>query len=226
MDTSSKRIRVKICGMTNLDDCLVAAEAGADLLGFIFYPPSPRSAQPEATAEIIKVLKTKHPAVKTVGVFVDESFAQIQQIRESTNFDYAQLHGNESVAAVQQFDGHAYKVLRPASAEEAVEQAKKYAALGPASGPTWLIDAYDPNLYGGTGHKTDWQTAAQLARQYPGLLLAGGLTPENVAQAIAAVQPWGIDLASGVEAEPGRKDHNKVRALMEAVRKSDAHSNE
>lgn len=216
-DFPQNATRVKICGMTNLDDARVAAESGADLLGFIFYPKSPRAAQPHIAAEIITILKQEYSTLKTVGVFVNESVEHIQNMQHTVGFDYAQLHGGESVEMVNRFGRRAFKVLRPATKGEANEQASHYATLGPLDGPTWMLDAYDPNLYGGTGHKTDWETAAQLARQYPGLLLAGGLTPENVVQAIAAVQPWGIDLASGVEAEPGRKDHAQVRALMDVI---------
>lgn len=211
------KTHVKICGMTNLEDCLVAAEAGADLLGFIFYPPSPRRATPEDAATIIPILQQEFSHVKTVGVFVNESVAHIKSVQQETGFDYVQLHGEEPIEFFPHFGGMAYKVLRPSSKDEAIADAATYAPLGPADGPTWLIDAYDPNLYGGTGHKTDWETAAQLAQQYPGLLLAGGLTPDNVTQAIQAVKPWGIDLASGVEATKGKKDHAKMRDLLETV---------
>lgn len=211
--------RVKICGMTNLEDCIVAAKAGVDLLGFIFYPPSPRKASPEAAKNIIATLKRDFPQVKTVGVFVNEPVVHMVGLKEETGFDYVQLHGEEPVEYFPHFGGFAYKALRPSSQEEAFADAAGYASLGPTDGPSWLIDAYDPNLYGGTGHKTDWETAGQLSQQYPGLLLAGGLTPDNVTQAIHVVQPWGVDLASGVEATQGKKDHAKVRKLLAAVRK-------
>lgn len=218
-ETPAAKTFVKICGMTNLDDCLVAADAGADLLGFIFYPPSPRKALPEEAASIIATLKKDYPSVKTVGVFVNESVEHMATLKEETGFDYIQLHGAEPAEYFTHLQGNAYKALRPSNQEEAVSDAATYAPLGPADGPTWMIDAYDPNLYGGTGHKTDWETAGLLAQQYPGLLLAGGLTPDNVVQAIQAVRPWGIDLASGVEADKGKKDHAKVRALLAAVQK-------
>ena len=221
---------IKICGITNLEDALVAATAGADLLGFIFYPKSPRGIEPAVAAIIIAELKTRFQSEppsaphmpKTVGVFVNESVKMIRQIQAQAHFDYAQMHGDETPEMVEEMSGQAYKALRPASAEEAETLAHMYAPLDVVSqsngAPGWMIDAYDPNAYGGTGHKADWHSAAQLAHQYPGLLLAGGLTPENVVQAIQTVQPWGVDVASGVEAAPGKKDHDKVRTIIKRVK--------
>ncbi|MEM7133577.1 MAG: phosphoribosylanthranilate isomerase [Chloroflexota bacterium] len=217
---------IKICGITNLDDALVAAHSGADLLGFIFYSKSPRAVEPDVAAKIIAGIQEEFSlgsdpqpgGPHTVGVFVDESLEYIQRIQSKARFDYAQLHGDEQPEMLQQMNGQAYKVLRPSSQDEATSQAASYARLGIKDGPGWLIDAYDPNAYGGTGHKTDWRTAARLAHQYPGLLLAGGLTPENVVQAIETVQPWGVDVASGVEAVPGKKDHEKVRKFIQRVK--------
>jgi phosphoribosylanthranilate isomerase len=233
---------VKICGITNLEDAEVALRAGADLLGFILYPKSPRYVEPAQVQEILRALRMKledwRPAPSSmpnlqasiftpprfVGVFVNEPAARIKEIMAATGLDYAQLHGDESTAMMAALDGVAYKALRPADHDQAVAEAGAYAGLGPAAGPRWLIDAYDPAAYGGTGKRADWTTAAQLARQYPGLLLAGGLTPDNVAAAVAAVQPWGVDVASGVEAEPGRKDHGKVEAFVRKAKFRDSES--
>lgn len=212
---------VKICGMTNLDDALEAVSAGADLIGFIFYEKSPRSIQPLEAANIVAALRSKSLTFKTVGVFVNAAANEIQNIQSQVKFDYAQLHGDESVEFVRSFANRAFKVLRSSSRQKAVAEANLYAPLGPSPGPRWLIDAYDPTAYGGTGQRADWQTAAQLAHKHPGLLLAGGLTPENVAEAIKTVHPWGIDLASGVEARPGIKDHAKIRSLLANVRSTD-----
>ncbi len=205
---------VKICGLTNLTDALVAAEAGADLLGFIFFPKSPRNVTPETVAAIIPAVRQSNPMIKTVGVFVNERADRIATIVEQTGLDYVQLHGDETVDWFTSLNGRCYKALRPADAQEAATQAATYAPLSTLDGLRWMLDAYDPNAYGGTGKRADWRAAAQLARQYPGLLLAGGLTAENVAQAIGVVHPWGVDVASGVEAEPGRKDHAKVREFV------------
>ncbi|HRW07936.1 MAG TPA: phosphoribosylanthranilate isomerase [Caldilineaceae bacterium] len=212
--------KIKICGLTNLPDALVATEAGADLLGFILFPKSPRNVTPETIATIIPEVRKVNPAIKTVGVFVNERADRIMAIVAQTGLDYAQLHGDETVDWFTSLNGHCYKALRPADAQEAATQAATFAGLSKLEGLHWMIDAYDAAAYGGTGKRADWQTAANLARQYPGLLLAGGLTPGNVAQAIRVVQPWGVDVASGVEAEPGRKDHAKVRAFVRMVRKT------
>lgn len=210
--------KIKICGLTNLDDALVATEAGADLLGFILFAKSPRYVVPEIVAKIIPAVRKVNPSIKTVGVFVNERADCIATIVDQTGLDYVQLHGNETPDWFTSLNRRCYKALRPADGEEAASQAATFARLSTLDGLCWMIDAYDANAYGGTGKRADWQTAAQLAQQYPGLLLAGGLTPENVAQAIRVVQPWGVDVASGVEAEPGRKDHEKVRAFVQQVK--------
>lgn len=229
--------RVKICGITNLTDARVAVEARADLLGFILYPKSPRYVAPDLIREIIDKIKDSKlkigvaadeppppnlqssilnfPLPRFVGVFVNEPTQRVAEILAVTGLDYAQLHGDESPEMVAGFDGRAFKALRPTDASTAAAQAKRYAQLGPAGGPCWLMDAYDPHEYGGTGKRADWRVAAALARRYPGLLLAGGLTSDNVAAAIRAVRPWGVDVSSGVEVSPGRKDHDKVRAFVQ-----------
>jgi phosphoribosylanthranilate isomerase len=153
-----------------------------------------------------------------VGVFVNASVAEIQATVAQVGLDFVQLHGNETAEWFAPLAGRAYKAVRPADAAAAQAQAEAFAPLGCVAGPSLLIDAYDPQAYGGTGKQTDWHVAADLARRHPGLLLAGGLTPENVAAAIDVVQPWGVDVASGVEAEPGRKDHAKVRQFVAEVR--------
>jgi len=211
------RVKVKICGLTNVEDARVAVEAGADLLGFIFYPKSPRYVTPETVAAIIQEIRDwrlESSLPKFVGVFVNETPAQMKAILATTGLDYAQLHGNESTEMMAMLSGCAFKAIRPASAEAAQTGAAQFAELGLADGPSILVDAYDPNLHGGTGKTADWQMAAALARRYPGLLLAGSLTAENVATAIQFVQPWGVDVSSGVEAAPGKKDHDKVRAFV------------
>jgi len=219
-----QNVFVKICGITNAEDAKIAVEAGADLLGFIFYPKSSRYVTAEQVAEIIRIIRAE-PRTATarsprfVGVFVNETPDRIQQIVAQTGLDLAQLHGDETPEILHQvqslLQGRAYKALRPATSEEAQAQAALFTDPGRVSdGPNLLVDAYDPHAYGGTGQKSDWHVGAELAAQYPGLILAGGLTPENVSQAIRAVQPWCVDVASGVEAEPGCKDHEKVRAFV------------
>lgn len=216
--------QIKICGMTNLEDAQVAVEAGADFIGFIFYEPSPRYVAPEAVQEIIAQLSLTVPeAYETrplfVGVFVNEAVEKIRQIMDYCRLDAIQLHGDESPEDVIQFKGQAYKALRPKSHEEADALVEKFTPSPTANHlPSLLLDAYHPTLYGGTGHVTDWRMAANIARRSP-IMLAGSLTPTNVTEAIQAVEPWGVDVSSGVELSKGKKDHRKVRAFVEAVKR-------
>ncbi len=220
-------LHVKICGLTNLRDALAAAEAGADMLGFIFYPGSPRYITPAQARQIVTALHEQYPAVLTVGVFVNEALATVYQILEQCDIHLAQLHGEEPAEWLKEGSallGRAYKALRPCSMGEANRLAAEY-ALPPSlaermGSPSLLLDAYHVTARGGSGRVADWEIAAQLARQHR-LLLAGGLTPTNVAQAIERVRPWGVDVASGVESAPGRKDYAAMRAFVQAVRSVD-----
>ena len=222
-------VRVKICGITNFDDARVALEAGADYLGFILYPKSPRYIAPEKVREVrleiadwvSQSLIPNPQSPRLVGVFVNERVEYIAETLAFSALDYAQLHGDEPPEFLQQLAGKAYKAVRPADAESARDAAARFASLGLDDGPQLLIDAYDPAEYGGTGKKADWHVAAELAQRHPRLMLAGGLTAANVAQAIRAVRPWAVDVASGVEASPGRKDHDAVRAFVRAAKESD-----
>jgi phosphoribosylanthranilate isomerase len=225
-----RMMRAKICGLTNLDDALAAMEAGADFLGFTFYPKSPRALTPEACSEIASAVRRRSSIVKLVGLFVNESPARIAEVMTQCGLDLAQLHGDETVETVAALNGRAYKAFRGPGQNHAVyaqarlplslwEPHRGAARRGPGGegcGPAFLIDAYSPTAYGGTGQTADWEAARHLAAQYP-LLLAGGLTPENVGDAIAQVHPWGVDVASGVEASPGKKDHAKVREFVRIV---------
>jgi phosphoribosylanthranilate isomerase len=212
--------RVKICGITNLRDAQAAVEAGADFLGFIFYEPSPRYAPPETVRTIIQALAQAGSLPGLVGVFVNTPLQTVQQMMEFCQLDAAQLHGDESPEFVAQLRGCSYKALRPQTEAEAEALLARYQPATPLTHlPAFLIDAYHPNLYGGTGHVSDWSIAGRIARRYP-ILLAGSLTPANVAEAIHAVQPWGVDVSSGVEAEKGKKDHEKVRAFVREVKRN------
>lgn len=219
-------VRVKICGITNFDDARVALEAGADYLGFILYPKSPRYIPPENAREVrleiadwVSQSRTSNPqSPRFVGVFVNETVGHIAETLAFTALDYAQLHGDESPEFLQQLAGKAFKAVRPADAVSARDAATCFAPLGLDDGPQLLIDAYDPAEYGGTGKKADWHVAAELAQRHPRLMLAGGLTPANVAQAVRVARPWAVDVASGVEVSPGRKDHDAVRAFIRAAR--------
>ncbi len=214
---------VKICGLTTLADAQAALDVGADLLGFICYPKSPRHLPPDRIAAILtglqSAIRNSQSAIRTVGVFVDESFDAIDRTLAETGLDLAQLHGAEPPVILESLQGRGFKALRSRSLAEAEADADWYADLGPSAGPDLLLDAYDPQAYGGTGHRADWDIAAALAKRYR-LLLAGGLTPANVAEAVARVRPWGVDVSSGVETAPGRKDHTAVRDFILTAKKS------
>ncbi len=205
-------IRVKICGITNLEDALVAARAGADFLGFVCYPRSPRYIPPEAAGRIIRALREAGEPVTTVGVFVNAAIEEIRRAMRVAGFDLAQLHGDEPPEFVRALGGRAYKGFRLRD-EEDVETALAYAHHSPTA-PHLLIDAYHPHTYGGTGLTVPLSAARAIAARVPHLLLAGGLTPDNVLAVVEAVRPWGVDVSSGVERAPGKKDHEKVRAFI------------
>ena len=200
---------VKICGIKTLKDALAAIEAGADYLGFNFYPKSVRFIEKSACAEITSVLKREHPQIKLVGVFVNSSVDEIKDILQTCHLDLAQLHGDETPETFAQLTPYAFRAFR--GIPESNEGYERNEA------PAMLIDAAVKGVYGGSGVTADWAAAAELAKKYP-LLLAGGLTPENVADAVRQVQPWGVDVASGVESAPGEKDAGKMSAFVKAVR--------
>jgi phosphoribosylanthranilate isomerase len=218
-------VRVKICGITNLDDALTAVEAGADYLGFILWEGSQRAVDAETAAGISRALRAQGNAPLLVGVFVDEPAEQAAAILARCRLDLAQLSGDEPPADVgdpaSPLYGRAYKALRPASLAEAEAEAEWYAAPEPATGqPALLLDTYHPTLRGGTGATGDWAVAAQLAAHLPRLMLAGGLTPDNVAQAVQQVRPYAVDVASGVEAAPGKKDGGRVKTFIRNARQA------
>jgi phosphoribosylanthranilate isomerase len=197
---------VKICGITRLTDALHASEQGATALGFVFWPRSPRFIAPDRAAEIIAELPD---TVTSVGVFVNESIDGIRSVVAQTRITTVQLHGDEPPAYA---DAIGYPLLRSVTADE-VEGA---AADWPAE-TMLLLDAADVVRRGGTGTAVDWRRAATLARGRR-LVLAGGLTPANVAEAIRVVHPYGVDVSSGVEESPGVKDFAKVTAFLGEAR--------
>ncbi len=201
--------KIKICGIRTVDDALAAMDAGADLIGFNFYPKSPRYVDVGICRNITSVLRKMH--VKLVGVFVNAPVEEVRATIETCGLSLAQLHGDETPDMLAELDGKAFKAFRGAAD---VETDRRMIADG---APAFLVDASVKGVYGGTGVKADWSAAAELAKKYP-LLLAGGLTPENVAEAVRQVQPWGVDVASGVEAGIGRKDAAKMRAFVQAVK--------
>lgn len=201
--------KIKICGIKTVDDALAAMDAGADLIGFNFYPRSPRYIDPGQCRDIMAVMR-KYGHITYVGVFVNASAEEVHATLETAALTLAQLHGDETSQMVRSLEGKAFKAFR------GVPQSLDGFARNDA--PALLVDASVKGSYGGTGKTTDWSAAAALAQQYP-LLLAGGLTPENVAEAVQRVRPWGVDVASGVESIPGKKDPIKMRAFVKAVKR-------
>jgi phosphoribosylanthranilate isomerase len=208
-------MKVKICGVTNLEDALAAAEAGADLLGFNFYPPSPRYITPRTCRRIVRHLKQISSPVRTVGVFVNAPVERMRDILDECSLDLAQLSGDEPPEILEALDGRGFKAIRPESLVEARKQAGRFSRMG--GHPSLLLDACHPNLYGGTGKPGNWELAQEISRSYS-ILLAGGLHPGNLTEAIVKVRPWGVDVASGIESSPGRKDHQKLLAFIQTAR--------
>ncbi len=203
-------VKIKICGIRTLEAALAAVEAGVDMLGFNFYPKSPRFIDPAACAGICSVLQQETPSVQLVGVFVNASLDVIERVMQMCSLDLVQLSGNEPPGLVAGLAGKAFKAFHGVPDLEAGVYARNAA-------PAFLVDAAVAGAYGGTGAVADWAAAGRLACDYP-LLLAGGLTPENVAQAVEKVKPWGVDVASGVEARPGVKDAGRMMAFAQAAR--------
>ena len=212
-------MKVKICGIKTYAEALCAVEAGADMLGFNFYPPSPRYIIPaeclRLQVKLQTALHTIRQQVRMVGVFVNATPAEVKRIFEDCNLDLVQLSGDETPAMVDAFGERAFKALRPVSVEDLFQSVASYPQRG--GPPAWLIDSYRAGEYGGTGLTADWRLARRVSIEAP-ILLAGGLNAANVAEAIRQVQPWGVDVASGVESQPGVKDPQKVIAFIQAAR--------
>jgi phosphoribosylanthranilate isomerase len=207
--------QVKICGIANVEDGLAAAEAGAVLLGLIFYPPSPRSVAPSRACHIIEAVRRVFSAVRFVGVFVDEEPGSVRKIVTHCNLDYAQLHGSEPPEMVRALMDEELKIIKAFRVRDGTSlgEMERYRPTA------YLLDAYVPGQPGGTGRTFDWKLAVR-AKEYGPILLAGGLTPDNVAEAVCTVHPWSVDVASGVEVAPGRKDHGKLRRFVAAVNRA------
>jgi phosphoribosylanthranilate isomerase len=201
--------KIKICGIKTLPDALAAIEAGADFLGFNFYPKSVRFLENQKFIEIGSVLKKNHPSIKLVGVFVDSTGYEIKTLLETGILDLAQLHGDESSEFCAAFENKAFKAFRGIPTVDIATYIRSEA-------PALLVDASISGSYGGTGVTGDWPAAARLAKCHP-LFLAGGLNPENVVEAVRQVKPWGVDVASGVESNPGEKNASKMNAFVQAV---------
>ena len=197
-------VRVKICGLTRVQDALDAVESGADALGFNFFRRSPRYISPRAAGKIIAELP---PFVAKVGIFVNASRAEVLRAIEASGIDTIQFHGDETPAFCTRFDLPVIKAFR-VGAVAALRQLPKFHTTA------WLVDSAVPGQRGGTGTKGDWNLARQAVELGRPVILAGGLTPANVAEAIREVRPFGVDVSSGVESQPGIKDPRKVRSFV------------
>jgi len=203
--------KIKICGITREEDALLAADLGADFLGFIFVPSSPRFVEPERAAAIAARVRERQSPPRLTGVFHDSSPEYIKEIASLTGIDIAQLHGSETDDDIRALGFPAVKVLR-------VGDSLPDTQLTPTA--AWLLfDTFDERRAGGTGRRFDWSVLASYDRSKP-FFLSGGITPDNVVAAISLVRPDAIDIASGVESEPGVKDREKLERLFERIRRA------
>lgn len=204
-------VKVKICGITNLPDGMAAAEAGADALGFVFYDQSPRAISIESAATLSRQLP---PFVLKVGVFVDAPEDLVVRAIRECGLNLLQFHGDETPEYCLQFGLMSMKAFR-------IRDAASLQALLEYHTDAWLLDAYSPDKPGGTGETFNWDLALEAQGWGRPIFLAGGLIPENVAEAVRRAKPYAVDVSSGVEAAPGRKDHAKVRAFIQAAKSVD-----
>lgn len=204
-------VKVKICGITDDEDARVAVEAGADALGFVMYRQSPRYVRPEAARAIVASLP---PFIVPIGVFVNEEVDLVRKLMDDCGFALAQLHGDETASYCEALGRPAVKAVRLKDRSSLLAVAEFHGRAGVRG---FVIDAFSDQAYGGTGRTVDWTLAAEIARTAP-ILLAGGLTPDNVTDAVRSVRPYGVDVSSGVELRPGKKDPAKVKSFIDAVK--------
>jgi len=200
-------VKVKICGITNYEDAVAAMDMGADLLGFNFYPESPRFVTPQKAADII----SKLPGfMDTVGVFVNASIEKIHETKEFCLLDWVQLHGDEDPQFCRSLLSHNVRTMKAIRVKDQkdIERANNFFT------DAILLDAFDPARYGGTGLTFDWNIIGHIGKR---VFLAGGINPDNAAAAVK-LGVYGIDVCSGIEAEPGKKDHKKMKKLFENIR--------
>ncbi len=197
-------VQVKICGVRRIEDALCAAEAGADMIGLNFWPGTPRCVTLEQAREITDAVAGR---IKIVAVFVDAPRGEILATADAVGADYVQLHGSESPEFVRDLGP------RPIIKAFRVRSEEDLAGMSDFAAAVYLLDARVPGMKGGTGRTIDWELARRAAESRP-VLLAGGLTPRNVAEAVRTARPWGVDTASGVEVEPGVKDPEKIRCFV------------
>ena len=204
-------VKVKICGITNLPDGMAATEAGADALGFMFYDKSPRAISVESATTLIRQLP---PFVMKVGVFVNAPEDLVVRVIRDCSLSLLQFHGDETPEYCLQFGLMSMKAIR-------VRDAASLQTLLGYHTDAWLLDAYSPDRPGGTGETFNWDLALEARGWGRPIFLAGGLTPENVAEAVRRARPYAVDVSSGVEAAPGKKDHAKLKAFIQAAKSVD-----
>ena len=209
------RTRIKVCGITEPEDARIAVAAGADGLGFIFVPQSPRHIDPDTVRKITRELP---PLVDAVGVFVDEEMEVVEEIMQYCCLSFIQLHGSETPDYCEKISCRVMKSFSIGQATKSEDFAPYAEAV---SG--FLLDTFHKDMAGGTGQTFDWQLLEHIKPPGP-IVLAGGLTPDNVGDAIRQVKPFAVDVNSGVEYQPGRKDPDKLRSFVQAVRKADEHA--
>lgn len=218
---------VKICGMTQAEDIALAVELGAQALGFIFYPNSPRAVTVDTAQQLLQTLPTTQPPAR-VGVFVNASTRYMQETAEQLELSHIQLHGQESPATLNTLSYGSQTLVRAVRLSERASNEELHAILSLPEDIQVLLDAGTPQQvaqdgqFGGRGEVANWRAAAYLAQRRP-IWLAGGLNAENVAEAVAYVQPAGLDLVSGVEAQPGRKSPEKMRAFFRRLKGATQH---
>lgn len=206
-----KRVRVKICGMTNIEDAVAAIEAKADAIGFVFAA-SPRQVTPEAARLIVKALPS---GVETVGVFVNSTADEMLAVAARVGLSAIQLHGDEPPSVVQQVYDKGFKIIKAFRVADRDDLVAAMSYLNECSVDACLVDARVDGAYGGTGKVAPWDMIGTARGALWPLMLGGGLNPQNVAEAIRAVQPYGVEASSGIESEPGRKDHQAMRQFIE-----------
>ena len=200
--------KIKICGITNIDDALAATGYGADALGFIFYKKSPRYISPETAREIARKVP---PFVKKVGVFVNEEIDIVNKILDEADLDMAQLSGDETHSYCRNLNVPYIKAFRIRD-EESLNEIDKFDTS------YLLFDSFNEGEYGGTGETFDWSLIQNKHFKDQYVILSGGLNPDNIEDAILKIKPYAVDVASGVEKEPGKKDHNKIKSFIEAAK--------
>lgn len=217
-------MKVKICGLTRIGDVEATLDAGADYLGFVFHPPSPRFIEPARAGELISRLGTHerlaNGQVRCVGLCVNLTPKQMNEAAAVSGVDLLQVYGNPDPEDLAALVPECFMAVRPRSLAEASELASRYGAVSRGTGPSLLVDSYSRKAWGGTGEQADWSLVRTVTASVPRTILAGGLAPDNVAQAVAQTDPWGVDVSSGVEAEPGLKDVDAVRAFVSRARQA------